>query len=91
VYGCWDNDESIKQFMIDKSMTSYDELLSYFVNKADKLVRNQDSTPIHWQEIFYAGSNLPLDTIYQVWTDSSQIAAVTSAGYRVIASPSDMW
>ena len=31
------------------------------------------------------------NTIFQVWTDSSKVQAVTAAHYRAIASPSNYW
>lgn len=31
------------------------------------------------------------NTVFQVWTDSSKVQAVTAAKYRAIASPSNYW
>ena len=39
----------------------------------------------------YAQVRPPLDTIFDVWTDSSNVALVTEAGYRVVAAPADYW
>ena len=36
-------------------------------------------------------SRPPKTSIFDVWTNSDQIANVTNAGYRVIAAPSNYW
>ena len=91
VYGCWANDTSIVTFMQQNDIPTYADLLSYFVLKADDIAANLGTTPIHWEDVFIAGVKTPANTIYNVWTNSTQIAAVTSAGYSVIAAPSDYW
>ena len=94
VYGCWKNDTSVVNFYNSMGYTSYDQVLSYFVNRVDSTLNNQfpGIKIIHWEEVFTANcATLPGQTIYQVWTDSSKIAALTSAKYPVIASPSNYW
>ena len=91
VYGCWKNDASISAWMTANHMTSYDSLLSYFVLQADAITRSLGATPIHWEEVFKAGVKVDKDTIFEVWTNSSQVLSVVSAGYQAIAAPSDVW
>ena len=72
-------------------MTSYDQLLEYFVLKVDDIIRSYGSIPIHWEEVFKAGAKVDSDVIFEVWTSQSQIKSVVSKNFRVIASPSDVW
>lgn len=91
IYGCWKEDSTITTFMSANSITSYDDLLSYFVSRADAIVNNLDAKVIHWEEVFSAGCKVSEGTVFQVWTDSSKVASITAASYPVIASPSDYW
>lgn len=91
VYGCWKNDSSIVSFMQQKGWTDYNTLLSYFVEKVDAISNAYGTAVTHWEEVFTAGCKVGPNTRFQVWTDSSKIASVTSAKYPVIASPSNYW
>lgn len=91
VYGCWKNDSSITTFMNENHMTSYDQLMNYFVQNVDTIANKLNTHVTHWEEVFTAGCKVSSDTTFQVWTDSTQISAVTSAHYNVIASPSNYW
>jgi hexosaminidase len=91
VYGCWKNDSSIVNWMNQKQWTDYNQLLGYFVDRADKIANNLGASVTHWEEVFTAGATVPANTIFQVWTDSSKMSAVTAAKYPVIASPSNYW
>lgn len=95
VYGCWKNDTSVVNFYNSKGYTSYDQLLSYFVGRVDNIVLNKykQNYVMHWEEVFSAGykPTQPEKTLFQVWTDSSMISALTAAGYNLIASPSNYW
>jgi hexosaminidase len=94
VYGCWREDPTIVNFYTQQQYTSYDQVLNYFVTKVDTIVSNlaKDHTVIHWEEVFTAKCNVTKSkTIFEVWTDSSKMAAVTAAGYQVIAAPSNYW
>lgn len=91
VYGCWSTDPSITKFMADNNLASYSDLFSMFITKADGIAASLGATPIHWEDVFIAGVKTAPNTIFNVWTNSVQIANVTSAGYSVIAAPSDYW
>ena len=92
VYGCWANDTSITHWMGENNMTDYDELLGYFVHRADDYINDSlGATPIHWEEVFSAGIVTRSNTLFQVWTSQTQIQGIVQAGYNVIASPSDVW
>lgn len=91
VYGCWKEDASITTFMANNNIQSYDDLLHYFVERADAIVADTGARVIHWEEVFTSGAASAKDTIFQVWTDSSIVSSVTAANYNVIASPSNYW
>ncbi len=82
--------------MADEGLSSYDQLLGYFVSRVDSFIDKElGATPVHWEEVFSAGVKggfaLDQSTIYQVWTSQSKIQAIVAAEYQVIASPSDVW
>lgn len=91
VYGCWEADPTIAQYMADNQIASYQDLFAAFIVKADDVAGKLGVTPIHWEDVFIYGVKPPPSTIFNVWTNSEQIANVTSAGYQVIAAPSDYW
>eukprot|EP00605_Chrysophyceae_sp_TOSAG23-4_P000896 GSChrysophyteH1.ASY1.ANO1.987.1 assembled CDS len=91
VYGCWALDDQITQYMEENNIASYPELLGVYVDKAEAIATSLDTTPIQWEDTFIAGIRPPTNAIFDVWTNSTQISAVTAAGYRVIAAPQDYW
>lgn len=92
VYGCWAEDASITSFMTENSIGSYDELLDYFVQRADSIVKDVGANRvIHWEEVFKAGCTVSKENAFQVWTDDTMVDKITAAGYSVIASPSNYW
>mmetsp|Transcript_17055 Transcript_17055/g.32111 ORF Transcript_17055/g.32111 Transcript_17055/m.32111 type:complete len:523 (+) Transcript_17055:42-1610(+) len=96
VYGCWNNDTSILEYMEEHSMDT-DELLMMFAERADEMLREIKVTPVHWEEVFKAGAACgkqlnPADgSIFEVWTNKEQIQSIVQASFRVIAAPSDVW
>lgn len=91
VYGCWSNDASIVAFMKKQGWSSYDQLLNFFVGKVDKIVRDLGATPVYWNEVFTANVDVEPDTIFEVWTDQSQMALIADANYTIVSAPSDVW
>jgi hexosaminidase len=91
IFGCWSNDASITQFMKDNNIATYADLLSYFVNRADGIVKGLGASVTHWEEVFTNGCKVAADTTFQVWTDSSIVSQITAANFNVIASPSNYW
>ncbi len=91
IFGCWSNDASIATFMKEQGMTTYNELFSYFVNRADGIVKSLGASVTHWEEVFTDGCKVAPDTTFQVWTDSSVVSKITAANFNVIASPSNYW
>lgn len=91
VYGCWKEDASITAFMSENNMESYDDLLAYFILRADEIVRSLGATPVHWEEVFEAGVQVLPDTIFEVWTSQSEMKSVAAANFTIISAPSDVW
>lgn len=91
VYGCWSNDASITSYMKANNMTSYTDLYTYFVTRAQGIIRDLGASVTHWEEVFTYGCTVAEDTTFQVWTDSSIVSQITAANYNVIASPSNYW
>jgi len=91
IYGCWSNDASITAFMKANNMSDYTELYTYFVTRADGMIRDMGASVTHWEEVFTYGCTVDADTTFQVWTDSSVVSQITAANYNVIASPSNYW
>ena len=91
VYGCWAIDDQINDYMQANNIATYPDLLALYVHKVEDIAHDLNTVPIQWEDTFIAGVRPDLTTIFDVWTNSSQIAAVTAAGYRVIAGPSDFW
>lgn len=91
VYGCWTIDPTIVAYMTEHDITNPAELLSLYAEKAGEISRDLGVTPIYWEDTFMAGTRPPLSSIFDVWTNSTNIALVTAAGYRVIAAPQNYW
>jgi hexosaminidase len=92
VYSCWANDSSVVAFMNEEGFKSYGDLFNYFINRTDSMVSDAFAVSIiHWEEVYFAGARVPDNTVFQVWTDASKMAAVADAGHPIIASPSDYW
>jgi len=90
VYGCWGNDTQIVSYMTENNL-SYDQLLGKFVSRVDSIANKLSTTAIHWEEVFKAHAPVSPGTIFEVWTNATNIQAITAAGYQVIAAPSNYW
>lgn len=91
VYGCWAEDERITSYMKEHGITSYPDLLGIYVERADGIAHDLEVTPIHWEDTFMAGVRPDKNVVFDVWTDSTNVALVTDAGYKVIVAPQDYW
>jgi hexosaminidase len=96
VYGCWNNDTSILQYMEEHAMST-DQLLMMFAERADAMLRDLKVRPVHWEEVFKAGQQCgqqldPADgAVFEVWTSKEVVKSIVQAGFPVIAAPSDVW
>lgn len=91
VYGCWALDDTINAYMQKNGITEYSDLLSFYADKAEAITTKLGATPVQWEDTFMAGYRPKTDTIFDVWTNSTNVKLVTDAGYRVIAAPQEYW
>lgn len=91
VYGCWADDAVVVKYMTDNGITDFADLLALYVGKANEIATDLGATSIFWEDTFIADVRPPKTSIFDVWTNSDQIANVTNAGYRVIAAPCNYW
>jgi len=91
VYGCWAADAQIVEYMKANNIANYPDLLGLYVDQAEVMTRDLGATPVQWEDTFMAGVRPPKSTIFDVWTNSTNMALVASAGYRVIAAPQNYW
>ncbi|GAA6035914.1 hypothetical protein JCM8097_005160 [Rhodosporidiobolus ruineniae] len=70
--------------------SSFDGLLSTFVNSLHDTVRDSGKTPLVWEEmVLNHDLELANDTIVLTWTSSNSTSRVADQGFRIIHSPSD--
>ncbi|KAI8880084.1 glycoside hydrolase family 20 protein [Backusella circina FSU 941] len=89
VYKCWEQDESVRQYMKEKNVTGVD-LLGSFLEKELDMIRDSKKTAILWEDAA-TNDNLPIpkDVVLQVWTNPLHKAV--KKGYKVIASNYNFW
>lgn len=87
--------------MTQHHISTYEALFNYFIQQLQSIISNINintsttsaTTTIFWEEVFTSNCQIndKLNTIFQVWTDSSIVSEITTAGYQIIASPSNYW
>jgi hexosaminidase len=91
--------------MTQHHISTYEALFNYFIQQLQSIISNisintsttstttSATTTIFWAEVFTSNCQIndKLNTIFQVWTDSSIVSEITTAGYQIIASPSNYW
>jgi len=85
-YSCWNNSDSVKQWMKENGIDSYVDLHNYFETGVQKIVGANGKSTILWQEAFDIGLNLLPDTIIDVWLSNQVLYDVVKAGHRGILS-----
>ncbi|CAO3629778.1 unnamed protein product [Cunninghamella blakesleeana] len=89
VYNCWDQDDTVKDYMKKENKT-HDDLLFQFLNKELNIIKRNSKKAILWEDsVTNNGLPIPKDVILQVWTNPVQLAV--KKGYKVIASNSNFW
>ncbi|KAI8149307.1 glycoside hydrolase superfamily [Fennellomyces sp. T-0311] len=89
IYKCWEQDESVRDYMKEYNATG-DDLLHLFLNKELGFIRNAKKTAILWEDSV-TNNNLPIpkDVVLQAWMNGARDAA--RKGYKVIASQANFW
>jgi len=88
VYGCWNNNSQILDYMNRNHMTTKD-LFAKFEKSVSQMVLANNKTLVVWQDVFDYGviSSVPPNTIVQVWESGNNIMqSVVNAGYKALLS-----
>ncbi|KAL9113549.1 MAG: hypothetical protein Q9227_002287 [Pyrenula ochraceoflavens] len=96
---------NVNAYLLDETVNSNDSsvlqpLLQKFVSNAQSQARVAGLQPISWEEMILdwnltlpnaANSSNNLDTIVQVWQDSSHLQSVVEKGYRTLFGDYNEW
>ena len=88
----------IRQFMLENQMTNSTDLMTYYSRRILEIMKTLGAKSMVWQDVWDDGVKLPLDTVIEVWKDTSLIpdsppwsyylSKATSEGYEaVLAAP----
>lgn len=93
VYGCWQQDPTIQQFMASKGWSNYNQLMQYFITRAQSIVTGLGRRPIQWNDVWDSSITVDPKTIFEVWRGNSRVdlAAMLNAGYNAVLSNEDRW
>lgn len=91
---CWKSNPKINSWLKSRNMTNdYRGLSKFYMRRLYDLVAHYNKTMQVWQEVFDDGTNLPNDTVIQVWkyindkpAYTAELNAVVRAGYRAVLS-----
>ncbi|KAL0215349.1 hypothetical protein P9112_007533 [Eukaryota sp. TZLM1-RC] len=86
VFSCWTKNTEIKQWMDSRGFKSGNDVYSYFFNKTLPFVYKKSKKPIVWHEAALLDSNLPKDTLVQVWSGESNVEKVINMNFDIIYS-----
>lgn len=89
---------NIRKFMTANHMTNSTDLMTYYSRKILSIMETLGAKSMVWQDVWDDGVKLPLDTIIEVWKDTSlltesppwsyYLSKATSEGYQtVLAAP----
>lgn len=84
VYGCLNEDQSVRNWMKSKGFTNLDQVMQYYENEIWSLMKKMNKTIIAWEEIFNAYNlhDYPSDIVIEVWKDENTLLQVADAGLR---------
>lgn len=89
--GCWEKVERVKNWLDERGMTVKDAY-HYIVDKAGKIVLNQERNPVNWEEVWNAfGTKLDNKTIIHIWLNKNTLKNVVENGYKAILSNYQSW
>jgi hexosaminidase len=85
---CWDDSESVKEYMRQYNISNGKELLYIFELNLLETVKKLNLRPIVWQELYNPDKPLPSNTIIDVWQSTGQelLRNATNQGYDVVSS-----
>ncbi len=85
--GFWDACPKCQKRMADEHLKNVDELQSYFVKRAEKIVESKDKKLIGWDEILEGG--LAPNATVMSWRGMSGGVAAAKMGHEVVMTPWD--
>eukprot|EP01123_Difflugia_compressa_P014899 TRINITY_DN8118_c0_g2_i1.p1 TRINITY_DN8118_c0_g2~~TRINITY_DN8118_c0_g2_i1.p1 ORF type:complete len:341 (-),score=66.56 TRINITY_DN8118_c0_g2_i1:83-961(-) len=87
VYECWNETQSILDYMKAHNITSFTQLYEMFEARVHSLLEAFQKTPMAWDEVFTSASSiLPPEAIVQVWRGDETIVDAIKKGFRVVSS-----
>ena len=76
-FACWNQSDSIHEYMTDNNIMSLSELWAIFETRAFELLARQNRTAIVWQEAFEntysVNLTMPRGTIVEVWKGPASV------------------
>lgn len=85
--GFWASDPKDQQLMKENHLKNTEELQSFFIKKAVKIINSKGKKVIGWEEIMQGG--LTPGTVLQSWTSVEAGIKAAAIGHQVIMSPWD--
>lgn len=85
VFGCWDENEEVSQWMQERGYDAVDTL-QYFENMVYPIVSGANKNAVVWEDLFDDGVTVPIDYIVEVWSDQSTLQSLVEAGYQSITA-----
>lgn len=86
---CWNNTEDLA-WMSSNNFTNFDQVYSYFVDRAVALVA-PPKTVVLWDEAFSSAQPDKAVVVIQNWHSDDLLAEIVAKGYRALASSSTYW
>lgn len=93
-FDCWMHSAAISAFMAKQGWApdSYDKLYMYFVQKSHAIASGFGRSAVVWEEVWnHFGTQLPKDTVVEIWKAHDVLVNVTAHGYRGILANSNDW
>ncbi|KAK9659895.1 Glucosamine-6-phosphate isomerase (Glucosamine-6-phosphate deaminase) (GNPDA) (GlcN6P deaminase) [Basidiobolus ranarum] len=90
-FKCWEVTPGYPEYL-EKHNKTMEDIFSEFVIKSHDWVRDNNKTPITWQEALTSHNiTMKKDVAVQVWLGAEDAVKVARAGHRVISSSYERW
>jgi hexosaminidase len=76
VFGCWNNNTDVVNWMRRMGFTNGVQVEGYFIDRIQKFLESLNRTTIVWEDLFDEGVTLDSSTIIHVWKDQSVLNQV---------------
>ncbi|EGG16373.1 beta-N-acetylhexosaminidase [Cavenderia fasciculata] len=85
VFGCWQEDPSIVQWMNNNNFNLVD-VEQYFEDQLDTILGTLNRTKLMWNDPFQNGVNIKPGTLIQIWDSYSIVQQIVDAGFKALVS-----